>query len=246
MYIKILDLGKMELWVSDMDGGHPLKLASSSRLTTLQWSPDGSQLAFADNTTGAGKTFLVGADGRGLRPVEGAEGFVGWLIWSRDGKTLYISTTTTEGKRPIWAANADGSHVQKLLDDCCEAADASADGKHLLAVSLTGESAGVYQIRLEDNKPTLLVSGVAPFGAHYSPDGKSAVYPVSLRGQVAFYRQQIQDDKPVGKPQVALMVPFSFPLIYNGNAFDFTRDVSTIVYARPGGQSDFYLLTPPQ
>jgi Tol biopolymer transport system component len=104
----------MEMWAADIEGGNPFKLMSSGRLTTLGWSRDGSQFAFADNTSGGGKTFLVGSDGRGLRQMEGLEGFVGWLIWSADGKTLYISTTISDGKEPIFVANADGSHPQKF------------------------------------------------------------------------------------------------------------------------------------
>jgi len=243
MYVKILGPSKMELWVSGIDGSHPLKLASSGRLTTLAWARDGSQLAFADNTTGKGKTFLVGADGRGLRPIEGIEGFVGWLTWSADEKTLYISSTTNDGKKAIWVTDADGSHVQKFLDDCCQAVEASSDGRRLLGIVLEGENVGVYQILLKEKKRVLVVPGVAPFGAHYSSDGKSVVYPVASQGKVSFYRQPIQEEKPVGKPQVALELPFTFPIIYNGNAFDFSSDLSTIVYARPGGQADFYLLS---
>jgi hypothetical protein len=44
--------------------------------------------------------------------------------------------------------------------------------------------------------------------------------------------------------QVTLKVPFAFPLDYEaGNAYDFSRDLSTIVYARPGGHADLYLLS---
>jgi hypothetical protein len=44
-------------------------------------------------------------------------------------------------------------------------------------------------------------------------------------------------------PQVALKVPFAFPVLYAGeHAYDFSRDLSTIVYARPGGHADLYLL----
>ncbi|MGA7225722.1 MAG: hypothetical protein WA673_03990 [Candidatus Acidiferrales bacterium] len=40
-----------------------------------------------------------------------------------------------------------------------------------------------------------------------------------------------------------MKVPFTFPLEYaGGNAYDFSRDLSTIVYARPGGHADLYLL----
>jgi hypothetical protein len=40
-----------------------------------------------------------------------------------------------------------------------------------------------------------------------------------------------------------LAIPFALPLFYKGNAFDFSRDLSTIVYARPGGQHDLYFLS---
>ena len=245
MYIKILGQNKMELWVSNIDGANPLKLASSGQLTTLGWSPDGSQLAFSDNTTGTGKLFLVGTDGRALHAVQGTEGFVGFTTWSADGKTIYISTTTSDGKDAILTTDADGAHVQRFLDDCCLAADASRDGKRLLALVLHGENPGIYQISLKEKKVIPLVPGVAPFVAHYSPDGKSVLYPVASHGQVTFYRQPIQGEEPIGKPQVALTLPFTFPLAYNGNAFDFSSDLSTVVYARPGGQADIYLLSRP-
>jgi hypothetical protein len=48
--------------------------------------------------------------------------------------------------------------------------------------------------------------------------------------------------KAVGQPQVALKLPFSFPLTTGGNAYDFTRDLSTVVYARPGGHAELYYL----
>ena len=245
MYIKILGQNKTELWVSNIDGANPLKLASAGQMTTLGWSPDGSQLAFSDNTTGTGKLFLIGTDGRALHAVQGTEGFVGWTIWSADAKTIYITTRTSDGKHVIWTADADGAHVQRFLDDCCETADASRDGKRLLALVLNGENPGIYQISLKEKQVIPLVRGVAPFGAHYSQEGKSVLYPVASHGQVTFYRQSIQGEEPIGKPQVALTLPFSFPLAYNGNAFDFSPDLSTVVYARPGGQADLYLLSRP-
>ena len=245
MYIKILGQNKMELWVSDIDGANPLRLASSGRLTTLGWSPDNSQLAFSDNTTGKGKLYLVGRDGHGLRGIEGTDGFVGWITWSADGKKIYISTTTSDGNEVIWTADANGTRIQRFLDDCCQAVDASQDGNRLLGLRLRGEDAGIYQISLKEKKVIPLVPGAAPFGAHYSPDGKSVLYPADSHGLLTFYRQTIQGEEPIGKPQVALTLPFTFPLSYNGNAFDFSPDLSNVVYARPGGQADFYLLSTP-
>jgi hypothetical protein len=41
---------------------------------------------------------------------------------------------------------------------------------------------------------------------------------------------------------VAVKLPFAFPLLAGGNAYDFSSDLSTVVYARPAGQADLYLL----
>ncbi|HYL16119.1 MAG TPA: hypothetical protein VEV41_24010 [Terriglobales bacterium] len=74
-------------------------------------------------------------------------------------------------------------------------------------------------------------------------DGKSFLYAISTRGEVTIFRQSWKDGKTTGRPRVALKVPFAFPLFYYGNACDFSRDLSTIVYARPGGDADLYLLS---
>jgi hypothetical protein len=66
---------------------------------------------------------------------------------------------------------------------------------------------------------------------------------VASRGDVTIFRQPWNDGKLIGAPQVALKVPFVFPLISGGNAYDFSRDLSTIVYAHPRGQADLYLLS---
>jgi hypothetical protein len=60
---------------------------------------------------------------------------------------------------------------------------------------------------------------------------------------VVFYRQKWHDGQLAGKPEVVLKLPFSFRLYYQGNAFDYSRDLSSIVYSRPGGEADFYRLS---
>ena len=47
---------------------------------------------------------------------------------------------------------------------------------------------------------------------------------------------------PIGKPKAVLRLPFGFNLFYGGNAFDFSCDLSEIVYGRSTGQADVYLL----
>ena len=85
--------------------------------------------------------------------------------------------------------------------------------------------------------------GVESFGSFFARDGKSLLYAAPSRREVTIYRQPWQDGKLVGQTQVALKLPFSFPLSSGCNAYDFARDLSTVVYARPGGHADLYLLS---
>ena len=61
--------------------------------------------------------------------------------------------------------------------------------------------------------------------------------------RASIYRQLWKDGSLVGTPQLTLKLPFAFPLDYHGNAYDISRDLSTIVHARPGGHADLYVLS---
>ena len=85
------------------------------------------------------------------------------------------------------------------------------------------------------------MTGVVTFGVVFAKDGKSFTYAVPSQHDVPIYRQGWQDGKLVGKPQVVLTLPFAFPLVSGGNAYDYSRDLATVVYARAGGHADLYL-----
>lgn len=130
------------------------------------------------------------------------------------------------------------------MDKCGQAYDADPVGKYLLGALLFGEKTGIYEMSISDRKCLLLLPGVITHGVTFARDGKSFLYAVASRGEVTIYRQLWGDGKLIGAPQVALKVPFAFPVFYfNGNAYDFSRDLSTIVYARPCGHADLYLLS---
>jgi hypothetical protein len=90
-----------------------------------------------------------------------------------------------------------------------------------------------------------LLPGMVAGMVRYARDGKSFLYPVLSRSEVTFYRQAWSGGKLLGKPQVALSLPFAFRSRNEGeSSFDFSPDLSTIVYARPGAQAELYLLSP--
>jgi Tol biopolymer transport system component/predicted Ser/Thr protein kinase len=244
MYIKLLGPDQNELWVSDLDGTNKVKLATSGNLGTGNWSPDGSQLTFTDYTGGEYKGYLARADGQGLRQVEPAEVPFVNMTWSIDAQTLYMSSVIRGSRWTVWKANGDGSRPERFLDKGCLVTDASPDGKYLLGVVPSGNDVGIYQISIPDRQIVALLPGVVAFVARYARDGKSFLFPALSRNEVTFYRQAWSNGKLLGKPQIALKLPFALSSYYEGNAYDFTSDLSTIVYARPGGQEDLYLMSP--
>jgi serine/threonine protein kinase/Tol biopolymer transport system component len=243
MYLKYIDSDQNEVWVSDLDGNNKLRLASSGTFDTGQWTRDGSKVAFFAHSDKGAKGFIVGADGRDLHEIGKVEGLDGFMNWSVDAQSIYLTTFTTENAESVWRANGDGSNPQPLVLNCSNSMDASQDGKYLLGFNPRGDKVGIYEISVPDKKCISILPGVVTFQLWFAPDFKSFVYAVAEQGGVVFYRQKWHDGQLIGKPEVALKLPFSFRLYYHGNAFDFSRDLQSVIYSRPGGEADFYLLT---
>jgi serine/threonine protein kinase/Tol biopolymer transport system component len=241
MYITLRAPQRTELWVSDIDGGNKLKLGTGEALSTGTWAPDNFHLSFFEDR--GGKAYIVGADGSDLRQLPRAGDNVRNVVWGSDQKSVYVSGAQKGGTiLTIWKLSVEGSNLEKFLDNCGTLWDAVPGGQYLLGAVLSGEKTGIYEVSISDRKCTLLVP-VVTSGVTSARDGKSFLYGIASRGEVTIYRQPWNDGKVIGTPQVALKVPFSFSPIYQGNAYDFSRDLSTIVYARPGGHADLYLLS---
>jgi hypothetical protein len=170
---------------------------------------------------------------------------VGTLVFSPDQKIIYVSSLESrESTVDVRKWNVDSPSTEKFLDKCCLTTDADPSGNYLLGSIFYGEKSGIYEVPISQRKCIVLLPGVVTFGAMFARDGKSLLYAVASRGEVTIYRQFWSNGKLIGSPQIALKLPFAFPLDYlSGNAYDFSRDLSTVVYARPGGHADLYLLS---
>jgi serine/threonine protein kinase/Tol biopolymer transport system component len=248
MYVTFPAPQKQAIWVTDIDGGNKVEIATGGHLDTGSWAPDSFHLAFDESpTSGASKDYIVGADGSGLRQLPRTVDIVANTVWSADQRFLYVTDAEKGGTLDIvWRVNADGSNPEKFVDNCGVVSDIDASGRYLLSVVLFGEKSGIYEVSVSDRKCIPLVPGAATHGVILARDGKSFLYAVASRSEVTIFRQLWSDGKLIGVPQVALKVPFAFPLLHagaGGNAYDFSRDLSTIVYARPSGHADLYLLS---
>lgn len=243
-YIKYPEPGQSELWESEAEGSNPHKLASSGNLDTGVWSHDSAHIFFINTTGGVRKGFIVGADGRGPRPIASPADPLLSAVWSADDQSLYLSGDHDGLQTSLWKAPADGSPTQKLMTGCGIALDAARDGQFLLSVVPAGDNMGIYQIALAARQCSLLRPGVATTSARIDAEGKSFLYPVATHSAVTFYRQGWSEGRLVGEPAAVLELPFPFGMFYPGNTYDFTPDLSSIVYARPSRQADLYFLTP--
>jgi hypothetical protein len=240
MYTVLATSNEVELWVSDIDGGHKLRIATGDSqqegLLTLNWAPDNFHLSFSQGP----KVYIAGADGSGLRQLPSMGGMtISNAVWSPDQKSIYVGALERPAlTNTIWKWT-DGSNPEKLVEKCGYISDGHPGGEYLLAVP-SGGNAGIYEVSISERKCILLIPDVVTPGAIFAGDGKSFLYAVHSRGQSTIYRQLWKDGKLVGTPQVALKVPFAVVFDY-----DFSRDLSTVVYDRVPGESsaDLYLLS---
>ena len=245
MYITVPARDRNELWVADIDGGNKTKIATGESLATGFWSADGSLLSFISEKPGTtDKPYIARPDGSGLQPLVWSGGTVQALQFSPDQKTVYLnSLEKTANGVTISKESVEGSPPETLSDTCGFAFAVAPGGKYLLTLLGGGSKVGIYELSLADLKCTVLVPGVVTFGVVVDKDGKSFTYAVPSQHDVPIYRQGWQDGKVVGKPQIVLTLPFAFPLVSGGNAYDYSRDLATVVYARAGGHADLYLLS---
>jgi DNA-binding winged helix-turn-helix (wHTH) protein/Tol biopolymer transport system component len=247
MYVTLPGPERSELWVSDLYGGKQVKLATGVGLATGVWASDDFHLAYIETGTGdASRVFIVAADGSGLRQLPATGGTTVTAIFGPNQKSVYVSVLDKVGSMAtIWKWTVGSSKMEKLVENCGQASDIDAGGQYLLANVLRGAEMGIYEVSISDKTCRSLLPGVPTFAEIFARDGGSILYALASNGDVTIYRQPWKNGKAIDEPQIALKVPFAFPLEYegNGNAYDFSRDLSTIVYARPGGHADLYLLS---
>jgi hypothetical protein len=246
MYITLPAPQKTELWTSDIDGGNKVRIATGENLGTGTWAPDNSHLSFQEQRAGIGGTaYVVGADGSGLHELPLTFDFVMYSVLSPDQKTIYV-TGPERGSQvsTVWRMNTDGSNPEKFVDNCGAVTDIDAGGQYLLGVVWFGEKKGIYEVATSNKECIPLLPGVGTIYATIARDGKSFFYAVTSRRETSIFRQLWKDGKTIGAPQLAFKVPFAFPIWYAEHAaYYISRDLSTIVYVRPGGHADLYLLS---
>jgi serine/threonine protein kinase len=243
-YVTTPEMNKSEIWISDLNGDRRLKLTSGNdTLETLGWSNDGRRFLFSDKDGNQWRLFVIDTDGTNLHQINWLGHFVGFSIWEPGDQSVIISGLVNEGAEQDWRIFLNGDPPQPLYRGCGMAVDVSPDAQFILGTVLWGEHPGIFQFSVADKKCTTMKSGIATYITYFAKDGKSYYYSLGSSGQTTIYRQPWHHGVSVGAPVPALKVPFALREDYDGNAFSVSTDLSSIVYARPGGHDDLYLLS---
>src|ERR1700683_4463540 len=232
------------LWVSEIAGSHRVKITSGTELITVTFTSDASKLVFAASEGGKTKIYIVKTDGTGLHQISWPGVSSSYGSPRADTTVIDLGGQETDlAKVSTWKVAADGSSTEKLVDNCGAVWDSSPDGKYLLTSLSSNDLPGVSEFSLADRKCIPLLPELTTLIVHFSADGKSILYLGASHGETTIYRQPWHDGKLTGPAQVALKLPFAFRQGYSGNAYEFSKDLSTVVYARPSGHADLYLLS---
>lgn len=228
----------IEMWISNNDGSSARKVTTGKDVS-YDWSPDSSRISYNDSN----KIYTSKADGSELRQVGTIDGSVRSIIWSTDSSKIYVSSRiAATGLHNLWKVNVDGSPAELLKADTIYPLDANPDDSYLLGTSYRGSY--ISQFSLITKEDMILVPDLSVSMVRFSEDGKSFVYAIEGSKETTFYRQGWENGKLIGKPEIAMKAPFAlFSEILNKNTYDFSVDLSTIVYSKPTQQADLYLLS---
>ena len=94
-----------------------------SRLTTApagysrraEWSPDGQRIAFGSNREGNDDIYVMNADGSDVANVSRHQAREYFSRWSPDGSRLLFTSNRDRRQNAIYAMDADGSNVVRLV-----------------------------------------------------------------------------------------------------------------------------------
>ena len=154
--------GSYEIWTSDRDGSHPIKLTHfEGHVTdTPRWSPSGGKIAFTSRQEGSADVYVIDAVGGAPRRLTFSASNDKAPNWSRNGRWVYFASNRS-GSWQTWKIPADGGEAVRVTRDGGFAALESLDGKHLFYVKRNVP--GLWRMPVAGGEETRIIDGLEPY-----------------------------------------------------------------------------------
>ena len=201
--------GTPQVWIVPTEGGWPEQItAMDDPIGAVNWSPDGSWLAFSAAPGGGLNTqvYLARPDGSGARRItEGGEEGTQISGWSRDGALLMLSSNRrTPAARDAYTYDVAAGKLTLVAENpgLGEIADLSRDGRRAVIARVKSRSdSNLYLKDLPGGGETLLTPHEGPGnfgGGVFSADG-ATIYLSSDKDRDRIAMARVALDK-AGRP----------------------------------------------
>ncbi len=226
-----------DLYTLPMSGGSATRITSGLAFDHMpRWSPDGKQIAFLSDRSGAKNLWVMSADGRDTIQLskETDDLFVS-PDWTTDGKYVVVTRSVSGGPPKLFLYHIDGgSGVQLIREPAAQFTVGAAfapDGRHVWFATRAGTSQyntifPAYQLAVYDRELGTRTTMTSRYGSAFrpavSPDGKWLTYgsrhdeKTGLRirelatGTERWLAYPIQRDNMEANPETDVLPGYSF------------------------------------
>jgi TolB protein len=134
-------------------------------------SPDGKEIAFLSDRTGADDVYVVSVDGKHERQLTRTSEAEADLAWTRDGKLL--SSIFKDGLSHVYIMDGNGDNRREIAQVPGRSVRLSPDGQRLLYMGGTFTASKLTISALDGSNPKEITDGSSiAWNSRWSPDGK--------------------------------------------------------------------------
>jgi TolB protein len=152
------------------------------------WSPDGNRLAIALSRDGLTQSYIVNADGTGLRRLTSSSGIDTEPQFSADGQSIYFTSDRSGGPQ-IYKMPVSGGDAQRITfkGSYNISPRVSPDGKTLAFISRRDAGFQLYAMDLGNGQEQRLSDSAKDESPSFSPNSRYIMYATESgrRGSLA-------------------------------------------------------------
>ena len=176
----------LDVHVINADGTDEKRLTNNNGVEELSWSPDGSRIAFTEESVEGDSLYVMNADGTGRMQVTDAVRAIGYALsppsWSPDGSRIAFDAIPHGGNWGIYVTNANGTGTMRRLSDDSDVdveTSWSPDGRQILfRCGNYGpeEVDGICVMNSDGTGKELIVRSHTVIQPSWSPDGRQILF----------------------------------------------------------------------